>query len=90
VLATALGRPIRYEPQTPGEARTLRNTSRMEEMDAARRERTGSGLTDEDLDIWISHYAQIAEGEVGAVSGAVPLLCGRPAMRLAEYLEQRN
>jgi NAD(P)H dehydrogenase (quinone) len=44
-LASALERPITYEPQTADEARALRNTSRMEEMDAARRERTGIGLT---------------------------------------------
>jgi NAD(P)H dehydrogenase (quinone) len=85
-LATALGRAIAYEPQTPDEARTLRNTSRMEEMDAARRDHTGQGLSDEELEIWISHYVQIAAGEVGAVSDAVPLLSGRPAESLADYL----
>jgi NAD(P)H dehydrogenase (quinone) len=85
-LAAALGRPIRYEAQTPEEARTLRNTSRMEDMDAARRERTGLGLLDEELEIWISHYMQIAEGDVGTVSDAVPVLCGRPAESLSNYL----
>ena len=85
-LASALGRPITYEPQTVDEARMLRNTSRMEDMDATRRERTGQGLSDEDLDIWISHYVQIARGEVGRVSDAVPLLSGRPAESLAHYL----
>ena len=88
-LATALGRPITYEPQTPYEARTLRNTSRMEEMDAARRERTGQGLSDEELEIWISHYVQIATGEVGTVSDAVPRLSGRPAESLDHYLVKR-
>jgi uncharacterized protein YbjT (DUF2867 family) len=85
-LADALGRLITYEAQTPDEARVLRNTSRMEEMDAARRERTGQGLSDEELEIWISHYVQIAMGEVGTVSDAVPLLSGRPAASLADYL----
>lgn len=89
-LAAALGRPIAYEPQTPEEARSLRNTSRMEEMDAVRRERTGHGLTDEDLDIWISHYAQIARGEVGAISDAVAVLTGRPAESLEHYLAEGN
>jgi len=85
-LSEVLGRGITYEAQTPEEARTLRNTSRMDEMEAARRERIGSGLTDPEIAIWISHYAQIATGEVGRVSNAVMALCGRPAVGLAEYL----
>jgi len=87
-LSAVLGRRITYEAQTPDEARTLRNSSRMDEMDAARRERTGSGLTDPEIAIWVSHYAQIATGELGHVSNAVPELCGRPAVGLAEYLER--
>ena len=89
-LAVALGRDITYEAQSPHEARALRNTSRMEEMDAVRRERTGEGLTDEELEIWISHYVQIAGGQVGAVSDAVPLLSGRPAESLADYLAEHT
>jgi NAD(P)H dehydrogenase (quinone) len=85
-LSQALGRPITYEAQTPHEARTARNTSRMEEMEAARKERTGQGLTDLEVEIWISHYLQIATGEAAQVSEAVPLLCGRQAESLAEFL----
>ena len=85
-LTAALGRTITYEAQTPHEARTGRRTSRMEEMEAARRARTGQGLTGQEVEIWISHYLQIATGEVAKVSDAVPILCGRPAESLAEYL----
>ena len=85
-LTAALGRNITYEAQTPHEARTARNTSRMEEMEAARKARTGQGLTDQEVEIWISHYLQIATGEAAKVSDAVPMLCGRPAESLAEYL----
>ena len=62
----------------------------MEEMDVARRAGTGAGLIDPEIDIWISHYMQIAEDAVGGVSDAVPALCGRPAMSLAEYLRKHR
>lgn len=87
-LTQALGRRITYEAQTPHEARTARNTSRMEEMEAARRARTGQGLTDLEVEIWISHYLQIATGEAAKLSDAVPMLCGRPAESLAEFLRK--
>jgi NAD(P)H dehydrogenase (quinone) len=85
-LSAALGRTITYEAQTPHEARTARNTSRMEEMEAARKARTGQGLTDLEVEIWISHYLQVATGEAAKVSDAVPRLCQRPAESLAEFL----
>ena len=87
-LSVAVGRAITYEAQTPEEARTLRNTSRMDEMDATRTARTGQGLIGPEIEIWISHYAQVAAGEAGRVSDAVPKLCGRPALSLADYLEK--
>jgi len=87
-LTAALGRRIVYEAQTPHEVRVFRNTSRLEEMEAARRARTGRGLSDEEVEIWISHYLQIATGEASQVSEAVPMLCGRPAESLAEYLRK--
>jgi NAD(P)H dehydrogenase (quinone) len=85
-LTAALGRNITYEAQTPHETRTARNTSRMEEMEAARMAQTGQGLTDQEVEIWISHYLQIATGEAAKLSDAVPMLCGRPAESLTEYL----
>jgi NAD(P)H dehydrogenase (quinone) len=87
-LTAALGRPITYVAQTPHEARTDRTTSRVEEMEAARLAKTGQGLTDEEVEIWVSHYLQVATGEAAKVSDAVPRLCGRPAVSLAEYLEK--
>jgi uncharacterized protein YbjT (DUF2867 family) len=90
ILTAAFGRTITYEAQTPHEARATRTTSRMGEMEVARRARTGEGLTDQELDIWISHYVQIATGEVSNVSDAVLSLCGRPAESLAEYLETHH
>jgi uncharacterized protein YbjT (DUF2867 family) len=88
-LATALGRRITYEAQSPDETRTRRNASRMEEMEAARKARTGRGLSDEEVEIWVSHYRQIATGDVAQVSDAVPKLCERRAQSLAEYLSSK-
>jgi NAD(P)H dehydrogenase (quinone) len=89
ILGSVLGRRITYEAQSPHEARTLRNTSRMEEMEAARKAKTGQGLTDLEVEIWISHYRQIATGEASVVSDAVQTLCGRPAERLADFLRKQ-
>ena len=85
-LSAALGRRISYEPQSPHEARATRATSRMEEMEAVRLAHTGEGLTEEEVEIWISHYVQVATGEASHVSDAVPTLCGRPATSLAQFL----
>lgn len=87
-LTAALGRPITYEAQTPHEVRINRNTSRLEEMEASRRARTGRGLTDEEIEIWISHYLQIATGEASTKSDSVHTLCGRPAESLSDYLKR--
>ena len=88
ILGAASGRTISYAAQSPHEARILRNTSRMEEMEAARKAQTGHGLTDLEVEIWISHYLQIATGEVAQLSDAIPTLCGRPAESLEEYLRK--
>jgi NAD(P)H dehydrogenase (quinone) len=89
-LSAALGRTITYEAQTPHEARTFRDTSRMDDMEASRRARTGQGLTAEEVEIWISHYLQIATGEMAKVSDSVPRLCGRPAKSLSQYLQEQS
>lgn len=85
-LAKATGRKITYVPQVPEEVRISRSASRMEELEERRRELTGSGLTDYEVDVWITHYYQIATGEVSAVSDTVPRLCGHPAETLAYFL----
>jgi len=87
-LSIAVGREITYEAQTPHEVRVTRTTSRLEEMEARRRALTGEGLTDYEMDVWISHYLQIATGEASIVGDAVPLVCGHPAETLADYLER--
>lgn len=90
LLSTALDRKIIYQAQTPPEARRTRTTSRLAEVEARRRELTGVGLTDYEMEVWITHYLQIATGEVSIASEAVPLLCGRPAETLAGYLEKHS
>jgi NAD(P)H dehydrogenase (quinone) len=87
-LSVAMGRKIFYQVQTPHEARTLRNASRLDEWEANRRAVTGSGITDYEVEVWISHYLQIATGEVATVSDTVPRLTGHPAQTLAAYLDE--
>ncbi|MBN2041610.1 MAG: SDR family oxidoreductase [Spirochaetes bacterium] len=87
-LSAATGRKISYQAQTPEEVRKTRSSSRMEEFEARRRELTGSGLTDYEVEVWISHYYQIAAGETAEVSKTVQLLCGHPAETLAQYLKK--
>jgi uncharacterized protein YbjT (DUF2867 family) len=85
-LSAACGRKITYEAQSPHEVRVLRNTSRLDEFEAKRIALTGRGITDYEVDVWISHYLQIATGEASAVSDTVLRLCGHPATTLADYL----
>jgi NAD(P)H dehydrogenase (quinone) len=87
-LSVATGRRITYKSQTAEEARLTRTTSRMEELEERRRVLTGNGLTDYEVEVWISHYLQIATGEVSMVSDTVSQLCGHPAESLAQYLKR--
>ena len=87
-LSFATGRRISYQAQTPHETRAMRNASRLDEWEANRRAVTGSGITDYEVEIWISHYLQIATGEVATVSDTVPRLTGHSAQTLAEYLDK--
>ncbi len=86
-MSAVLGRKISYLAQTPHEARTSRNMSRMIDLELARREKTGDKLTETELEGWISHYLEIATGEAGTISDAVFRLTGRPAETVAEYLQ---
>jgi len=85
-MSAVLGRKITYVSQTPHEARVGRNMSRMIDHELARRAQKGVGVTDTELEGWISHYVQIATGEAATVSDAVPRLTGHPAQSVAEYL----
>jgi NAD(P)H dehydrogenase (quinone) len=87
-LSAVIGRKVSYQAQTPHEARALRNMSRMTDHEAIRRATMGTGITDMELEGWISHYLQIATGEAGPVSDSVPRLTGHPAQSLADYLKK--
>jgi len=87
-LSSVTGRKISYQAQTPHEVRVLRNSSRLDEWEANRRALTGSGITDYEVEVWISHYLQMATGEAGTVSDTVLSLTGHPAQTLAEYLDK--
>ena len=87
-LSEAVGRKIVYQAQTPQEARETRSTSRLEKFEAERRMLTGHGLDEYEVDVFVTHFTQIAEGDVARVSDAVPRLTGRPAQSLAEYLRR--
>jgi NAD(P)H dehydrogenase (quinone) len=87
-LSIFAGREIVYQAQTLEDARTTRTTSRLEKFDADRRMWTGQGLSDYEADVFITHFLQIAEGDLAQVSDTVPKLTGRPAQSLAEYLRQ--
>jgi NAD(P)H dehydrogenase (quinone) len=85
-LSSVTGRKITYQAQTPHEARTLRNASRLDEWEANRQAVTGHGITDHEVEVWISHYLQMATGEAAIVSDTVPRLTGHEAISLSEYL----
>jgi NAD(P)H dehydrogenase (quinone) len=85
-LSMAVGRTIVYQPQTPRQARKTRTTSRLETFEAERRMLTGHGLDDYEVEVFVTHYMQIAVGDLAGVSDAVPSLAGHPAQSLGEYL----
>lgn len=86
-LSAVIGRRITYCAQSPHEVRAYRNTSRLIDIEMNRRATTGRGMTDIEVEGWVSHYLQIATGEGGTVSDTVPRLTGHPAQSLAEYLK---
>jgi NAD(P)H dehydrogenase (quinone) len=85
-LSAVIGRRISYQPQTPEEARATRSTSRLEQFDAERRMLTGRGLDDYEVNVFVTHFMQIAAGDLARVSSTVPDLTGHPAQSLADYL----
>jgi NAD(P)H dehydrogenase (quinone) len=88
ILSAAVKRKISYRAQTPQEARTTRSTSRLEKFEAERRLLTGQGLDDYEVEVFVTHFLQIANGELAEVSNAVPDLTGHAARSLAHYLQQ--
>jgi uncharacterized protein YbjT (DUF2867 family) len=87
-LSEALKRKIGYQSQTPEEARADRSTSRLDKYDAERRRLTGHGLDDYEVEVFVTHFLQIAMGDLAKVSDAVPKLAGHPATSLSDYLRQ--
>jgi NAD(P)H dehydrogenase (quinone) len=87
-LSAVVKRKIVYQAQTPQEARATRTTSRLEKFDAERRMLTGRGLDDYEVDVFVTHFMQIAAGDLANVSDTVPKLTGHPAQSLEEYLQQ--
>jgi NAD(P)H dehydrogenase (quinone) len=85
-LSAVVKRKIGYEPQTPQEARASRTTSRLEKFDSERRILTGKGLDDYEVEVFVTHFLQIAMGDLAAVSNTVPRLTGHSAQSLEEYL----
>jgi len=88
ILSTAVKREIVYQAQTPQEARTTRSTSRLEKYQAERRNLTGKDLDEYEVEVFVTHFLQIATGELAEVSDAVPDLTGHPAQSLAQYLHE--
>jgi NAD(P)H dehydrogenase (quinone) len=88
ILSAAVKRKIIYQPQTPQEARITRSTSRLEKFEAERRSLTGHGLDDYEVEVFVTHFMQIATGELAEISNVVPDLTGRTAQSLVQYLQQ--
>jgi NAD(P)H dehydrogenase (quinone) len=86
IIGAAAGKSVRYIAQTPEETRALHNASGMDNFEAERRRLTGRGLEEEEVEIWTTHYTQIAAGDLDVVSDTVPKLTGHKAQSLAEYL----
>ena len=87
-LSAAVKRKIVYQAQTPQEARATRTTSRLEKYDAERRMVTGHGLDNYEVDVFVTHFLQIAAGDLADVSDTVSKLTGHSAQSLEEYLRQ--
>jgi NAD(P)H dehydrogenase (quinone) len=68
-IASATGRPYRYEPETLEEA-------------FARRWR--KGISGQQIETWISWYQAIAKGELSMVTDVVTRLTGSPATRIED------
>jgi NAD(P)H dehydrogenase (quinone) len=87
-LSLVTGKKITYQSQTPQEARNTRTTSRLEKFEAERQALTGKGLSEYEVEVFVTHFLQIAYGELATVSDSVPLLTGHAATSLSEFLRQ--
>jgi NAD(P)H dehydrogenase (quinone) len=71
ILTAALGREIRYRPET---------------VDEAFASRASYGAPDWLVEAWVSTYTAIAAGDMARVTDDVPRLAGHPATSLAQLL----
>ena len=83
-LSQVFNRPIRYEMLTPPEARA----AIIHEWDTVRREETGVGFDEYEVEARLSHFLEIATGELCRVSDTIPKLTGHPAQTLADCVRQ--
>ena len=85
-MSFVTGKKISCQAQTPHEARASRMTSGLDKFEAMRIALTGIGLSDYKVEVWVTHFAQIATGELSTVSDTVPRLTGHKAQKLTDYL----
>jgi NAD(P)H dehydrogenase (quinone) len=86
-LSGVTGRKIAYQAQTPHQVRATHRVSGFEKLEAERIAMTGTGFTEYDIQVCITHFLQIATGELSLVSDIVPRLTGHPAQSLTDYLK---
>lgn len=72
-LADAVGRPVRYQPET---------------LDEAYASRAHYGAPGWQVDAWVSTYTAIAAGELAGVTDDVARVAGHPPMSLADFLRR--
>jgi hypothetical protein len=60
--------------------------SGLDKYEADRLALTGKGVSDYEVEVWVSHFMQIATGELSVVSDTVPRLTGHKAQTLSDYL----
>jgi len=58
----------------------------LEKSEAERRALTGHGLHEYEVEVFVTHFLQIATGELAEISDAVPKLTGHKAKSLHECL----
>ncbi|MFF2995436.1 NAD(P)H-binding protein [Streptomyces sp. NPDC057950] len=68
-IATATGRPYRFEPET---------------LEDAFSRRWRQGMSGEQIETWISWYQAIEKGEISSVTDVVPRLTGSPATPVSD------
>ena len=85
-LSLVTGRRIFYQTVTPHEARATRMISGLDKYEAERLALTGKSLSDYEVEVWVTHFMQIATGELSIVSDTVPRLAGHKAQTLSDYL----